>query len=133
MKKLMFSMFLAAVLLLPMARAGTLALDFTGGTPYTNGNWSLGWEFTVNSPITVDGLAYYDDNDGQSHEVGIYDSSEVLLVSTNVTTADCPVGTAPWCVQSVTPTVLGDGTYYIVGVSGADDYAYNPSTLTTIP
>lgn len=89
-------MFFAALLLLPVASAGTLALDITGGTVMTNGNWSLGWQFTVNSSITVDGLAFYDNKDDESHLVGIYnDASQVLLVSTTVLPTDPDMETAP--------------------------------------
>jgi hypothetical protein len=134
MKKLMFSMFLGALLLLPAASAGTLALDLTGGTVQTNNNWSLGWQFTVNSPITVDGLAFYDNTDDESHLVGIYnDATQALLVSTTVLTTDPDMGTAPWRVDSITPYVLGVGTYDIMAVTGDDNYTYGPTTLTTIP
>jgi hypothetical protein len=134
MKKLIFATFFAALLLLPAASAGTLALDITGGRVYTDYSWSLGWQFTVNSPITVDGLAFYDNTDTQSHLVGIYnDTTQALLVSTTVTTANCGIGTAPWCVNSVAPTLLGIGTYDIMAVTGTDNWVYSPTTLTTIP
>lgn len=140
MKKLVFAAFLAVSLLVPAASASVLALDFTTYGPGVSntGNYSLGWEFTVNSPITVDGLAFYDYNgtgDTGNHAVGIYDSSADLLVSATVTNATCPIGTAPWCVTSVTPDILSAGTYYIMSVVGTDDYDYlqSSSGLVTIP
>jgi hypothetical protein len=134
MKKLIFAMFFAALLLLPAASAGTLALDINGGTVGTNNNWSLGWQFTVNSPITVDGLAFYDNTVDESHLVGIYNNStQALLVSTTVTTAHCGIGVDPWCIDSVTPYVLGVGTYDIMAVTGDDNYAWRPTNFITIP
>jgi hypothetical protein len=136
MKKLVFLMFLAAVLLVPAASAGTLALDITTNTGNvgTTYSWSLGWQFTVNSSITVDGLAFYDNTDRQNHDVGIFDNgTQTLLVSATVPACTLSIGTAPWCVQSVTPYVLGVGTYDIMAVTGNDNYTWSPLTLTTIP
>lgn len=130
----MFAMSLGALLLIPTARAGTLALDIIASTPFTNASWSAGWQFIVNSPITVDGLAFYDNTADENHVVGIYnDATQALLVSTTVTTANCPIGTAPWCVQSVAPYALGVGTYDIMAVTGDDSYPLNVESLTVIP
>jgi hypothetical protein len=150
MRKLIFSTFLAAMLLVPAASAGTLALDITGGTAYASADFSLGWQFSVLTPITVDGLAFYDSKYilggtgvTENHDVGIFDdSTKALLVSTFVTPTNCDIGTAPWCVQSlVTPYLLGDGIYDIMAVTGvvggpidlSDTYVAYPATRTTIP
>jgi hypothetical protein len=54
-----------AVLLLPSAKGGTLALDIIGGTGNagSGGTQSLGWQFQVNTPILVDGLGFWDSED----------------------------------------------------------------------
>ena len=65
-----------AVLLLTTAsigHAGTIALDIFANTAFdqNNGLFSLGWKFTVNSPITVVALDYYDSTanpDTHSHD-----------------------------------------------------------------
>jgi hypothetical protein len=135
MKKLMFSILLAVALLVPAASAGTLALDISG--PYgflsTDGNWSLGWQFTVSSPVTVDGLAYFNNaGDTENHDVGIFnDTTQALLISTTVLPTDPQIGTATWRVHGVTPYFLGVGTYDIMAVTGSGVYAATPTTLST--
>src|SRR5262249_25328874 len=79
-------------------RADVPAITFTGSSnDTTNGEWSLGYKFEVNAPITVTQLGYYDsgqDGLAESHAVGIYDLSQNLLVSGTVDagTADELVG-----------------------------------------
>lgn len=120
---------------LPLAHAGTLALDITGlGSSGSAGPQSLGWEFQVNQAIWVDGLAFWDHTDTQSHDVGIYnDSTQALLVSTSVLPGDPQIGTAPWRVHAITPVFLAPGTYDIAAETGSDNYTYNPGTMTTDP
>ncbi|HHD64878.1 MAG TPA: hypothetical protein ENK96_11095 [Desulfobulbaceae bacterium] len=62
MKK--FLMFLCAVTLVfgMVGSAGASAIDFTDVTTnFTNGSWSLGFEFTTNEDIYVTSLGFYDD------------------------------------------------------------------------
>ncbi len=77
----------------------------------------IGWEFSVNTPMTVSGLAYFDygsDGLGQSHQVGIFNSTGTLLVSATV-----PAGTNAPLVDGfrVAPVsyALSAGTYVIGG------------------
>jgi hypothetical protein len=123
------------------AYGDVMALDMnvSSGTLYNTGDWSLGWSFTVNSPITVTSLDYYYPTGWTvaNHDVGIYDSAGNPLMWATVTASDPPVGTAPWHEQSVIPYVLGTGTYYIAGETGTDDYAFFPpgdeANVWTIP
>jgi hypothetical protein len=124
---------------------------------------NLGWEFTVNSPVTVWGLGYYDytadsglaglsnscctaapQTSGgltETHQVGIYNSSGVL-----VTSATVPAGTAGILVNdfryvSIAPAVtLAPGSYVIVATqentgseAATDPVVYTFSTFNTIP
>jgi Domain of unknown function (DUF4082)/PEP-CTERM motif len=131
----------AVVLLLGAAsigRAGTLALDIFANTSNdeTNGNFSVGWKFTVSSPITVVALDYYASTlhpDVYNHAVGIFDSSQNLLFSTTVLTSDPTVGNGNWLEHAITPQVLTSGTYYIAGFTSGDYYTVNPTSETTIP
>jgi len=118
--------------------AGTLALDITPNhaNDVNNGHFSLGWEFTVNNPITVTALDYYASNGvavTQNHEVGIYDLFANLLVSTTVLTTDPVIGTGGWATHAVAPTLLAPGTYVIAGASHNNLYTYEPFVLSTIP
>jgi hypothetical protein len=124
------SLFCLVAALGATAQAGTIGLaldmvvlnytyeDIYGG--------SVGWSFLVNSPIVVDSLDFYDDYGNgltQAHDVGIYDSSQDLLVWGTVLPTDPLTGTAPWREHAVTATLLIPGTYYIVAVTGSEHYA----------
>jgi uncharacterized protein (TIGR03382 family) len=126
-----------AVLLMPSLNAGTLALDTVGlghWAPAPSGHNDVGWKFQVNTAILVDGLAFWDNTDTASHDVGIYsDSTHALLVWTTVTTGHAPVGTGPWQVQPIAPYLLQPGIYEIAAETGSDNYTYTPTSMSTIP
>jgi hypothetical protein len=130
---LMFALlFLAA----PWGHAGTLGLDIVENSSNTGtaGPQSLGWKFVVNSPILVDGLAFFDKTMTQGHDVGIYDdTTQSLLVSATVQLGDSQMGTGPWRVHSITPFALLPGTYDIAAETGSDNYTSNPNSLITAP
>jgi hypothetical protein len=119
------------------SKADIPAFTFTSPTlDMTNGEWSLGYEFSVNSPITVTQLGFYDSGqDGllQSHDVGIYDTSQNLLVSGTVA-----AGTTDPLVDyirytTVAPTSLGIGVYFIAAATDTDNYTWDPSGLVSAP
>src|SRR2546429_1752598 len=76
---------LAVALAAPVAApAQELGTHVTGGTPFNNNHWSLGYFFQVYSPFTVTHLAFWDDNqDGFSisHDVGIFSGDGSTLLS----------------------------------------------------
>jgi hypothetical protein len=124
---------LAALLASP-ARAD-LAVDFSSTIDQyneTNGSYSLGFQFTTNTAITIKSLGFYDYNkDGltQDHDVGIYDATGNLLVFTTVLTTDPPVSFFRF--HDITPYTLSSGqTYYIMAVSGSEKYAYFTEEFT---
>jgi hypothetical protein len=123
--------------LTPVAQAGALALDIVEnpagtGTPGTSS--SVGWQFQVNTPILVDGLAFWDHVDTQNHDVGIFnDATQLLLVSATVLPTDPQIGTGPWRVHSIAPFLLAPGTYDIAAATGIDNYTFNPFSMITIP
>jgi len=118
-------------LFIPAAHADTVAVTFTNTTgSLGNDRITMGWEFTVNSAITVTKIGVFDDSlDGFafSHDVGLWScgnspcaTSGTLLVSSTV-----PIGTtAPLTNQfryaAVTPTNLVPGVYYEVGARYED-------------
>jgi hypothetical protein len=111
-------------------------LSFTSPGSLSSGAFSLGWQFNVNSSITVDALAYFSDTGTltESHEVGIYDSSGDLLTSTTVSAGTCTDYVNYFCYQSITPITLAVGTdYQVMGQSGlVDDWNWNTTGLSTI-
>lgn len=100
--------------------------------------YSLGWEFTVNQPITVTALGLFDLGSvpnfdpstyglTESHDVGIYNSTGTsLLVSGTVSPG---LSTNFFCYTSVTPTSLAVGDYVIAAVTGQDYYTIEPATF----
>ncbi len=119
------------------ASAGVLGVDFASpSTDSTNGEWSLGYQFTTNQAVQVTGLSFYDDQKNGltgSHDVGIYDSAGTLLASTTVTNADPLIS---WFrVHDLgTPLSLAAGqTYYVVAETGSENYTWNPNGFTVNP
>jgi hypothetical protein len=118
----------ALVLLLAAvpAVAGTLAVDFSASANNfgeTN-EWNLGFEFQVNNPVTVLALGAYNSPDagwGGTQNVGLWNSSGVLLASVEVTNSDTAIGN--WYFNSITPIVLVAGQDYIVGAQGGTNFA----------
>lgn len=106
--------------------AATIACDFTGGSTDGTSVITLGYSFTVNSPVRVTDLGYWDfANDGfsSSHQIGIWDTSGALLTSTTI--AAGPSGTLLngfRYVSLATPLGLAAGDYVIGGNIGSDGY-----------
>ena len=100
----------------------TDAVDFVEGSGLCgiNQDQSIGWQFNVDTEITVTAMSWYDElQDGLEigHEVAIWDPLGNLIASTNVT---IPAGTAAtlegiWRTVAITPTTLPVGSGYIVG------------------
>ena len=128
----------------PAAGADTLALDVTSDTGVFAGSFTnLGWQFTVNAPILVDGLGVFDVNPAglvESHQIGLWDNNGTLLAATTVTNGSTLVpsvsNNGDWLFQSIAPVLLLPGTY----VTGAfypssvnADTAMALATITTVP
>jgi hypothetical protein len=108
----------------------SLLLDFAGGTEihFVGGPSSSGWEFSVASPVLVNGLAYFDigsDGFAQSHPVGLWTSGGVLLSSTTVTSASPILASAStagdWRFATIPTLVLAPGNYVVGGEAFATD------------
>src|SRR5262249_14963736 len=70
-----------------VTRASTLGLDVTSDTQvFAPGVFhNIGWQFSVNAPIIIDGLGLFDVNPpglAESHQVGLWDNNGVLLAQT---------------------------------------------------
>jgi len=137
MKRSLAVGFLMVVLALAGAgSASAAAIDFTSPTvDFTNGQWSLGFEFNVTTAYNVTALGFYDDLQNgltESHDVGIYDSAGNLLISGTVAPGDSLVGWFRYV--SVTPYLLPVGTgYRIAAATGGENYTWQPNGFTTDP
>jgi len=97
-------------------KAGTInpVLGFTTYSSDSDGRaYTLGYEFTTSVSFTVNALGYFNDGLGNSHLVGIWDTSGDLLTSATVTGSDPLTGN--FLYQSITPYILAPGTYLIGG------------------
>jgi len=112
------------ILLGPQYARADLLLDFTGGNANTFSiNTIAGWQFTLSSPVVVDGLGFWDQgSDGlvNAHDVGIWNSANpsTLLAFTTVTTAGSTAvpstsSAGLWRFTDISPITLSPGTYVI--------------------
>jgi hypothetical protein len=127
-----------------MSTASTLGLDITSktGVALPGAFDNAGWQFTVNAPVTVDGLGFFDVNANglsQSHQVGLWDNNGTLLAQATVSSASTPVTSASaagdWLFESIAPLVLQPGTYVtsVYFPSPASDALMLDATITTDP
>ena len=130
------------------ARAGELALDFTGGSSYfasqdSGSPYTIGWSLTTSQSFTASALGFWDEADhtlGFTHEVGLWDASGNLLASTTINSASAPVastGSGQWLFNAIGSVTLTPGTYVLgatyVKADDLDAYRYYVSSDTTIP
>jgi hypothetical protein len=102
----------------------------TGGSG-ANQNQSVGWQFNVNTSLTVTGLSWYDDGANGlavGHTVGIWDPLGNLLSSVFI-----PAGTAAgldgqFRTIAIAPIVLPVGVGYIVG---GENFSANTERLAS--
>lgn len=161
MKKVLCLVVFAAALVLTAQPASAQAIEsFSGGSAFqcfygdTTGD-VIGWRFTVSEPLLVDSLGVWDDDPitsqgaeargggsepaspslDSSHQVGIWDDSQSLVVSTTVTPGS-PLQD-DFRYESVAATVLDPGTTYTIGsmtdCEDNDTYISSASSLETAP
>ena len=99
-------------------------------------NFSLGFEFTVNSDITVTQLGAFDDNgDGltQRHQIGLYRvSDQALLSSATVTNSSTLDGIFRY--EAIDPVnLVAKQNYIVTGVytDGGDKFLFNSDSFSS--
>jgi hypothetical protein len=124
---------------LPLHAGPLPAVEFKATTQdFTNGTWSLGYEFFTNSAVQVNALGFFDDSTvggpglSQSHAAGIYDASGNLLVSTTVTPTSPLIGHFRYA--SIPGVTLPAGRdFFVVAETGADRYTFETVGFTVNP
>ena len=135
---------LLAVVFAGTANADTVALDFqgfsNGGFNYHQGCYEDGFVFTVNSPITITQLGYYDANlNGAkdtfgSHAVAVWDlTTNTLLGQTTVTASDPATGYFRYAALSKPISLNTTDTYAVAGITGSSDYTAGVPVAYAIP
>jgi hypothetical protein len=129
-------LFLGALLLTPAAHAG-LILDLQTGNPPEpclgcDPGLTFGWLFSLSTPFTIDGLGMWEPNGSSlsATSVGLWSSDGTLLarrdaVSHSSTLVPSSSADGAWRVESISPLLLGPGTYAVGAV-------FRSGTLATV-
>jgi hypothetical protein len=145
MKIQKFAAFLGSALLIGssvMAQQLGVNFNYTGGAATAGTSvWTLGYEFQVTSPITLDGLATFDISGGllQDVQVGVWaDNGNINTSSTLIDSAIVPAGTlptagSPFAEVAITPIVLSPGLYDVGSFDVSDPWTADFSGATVAP
>jgi Domain of unknown function (DUF4082)/PEP-CTERM motif len=113
-------------------RADSTAITLTSYSNFTNGPWTLGFEFSPTANVNVTALgSYFPTGATDVHGVTIWDTSGNPLATTTVT----GTGTEGFDFTTISSLLLLAGTNYIIGATTlADNYAFTgPPTFTVDP
>ena len=101
-------------------------------------NQTLGFSFTLNAPITLTGLSFYNGTGlTQNHDVGLWatntNTNVVTLLATATVTPGNPLD-GFFRVAAITPILLTPNpfVYTVGGIAGTENFTYNPSGFSTI-
>lgn len=131
---------LIAILALSAATAATavpaISVSNSVGTTLANPPFTLGWSFTVVTPVRVTALGFFDSGqDGlvESHALGLWDASGTLLATGSVSAGTSNTLVDFFRYVSVTPVNLATGNYTIGALftSGLDGVHF-PGTAGTL-
>jgi hypothetical protein len=128
------AMLLGAVAADAGAASITPAVEYTSvRTLFDSRPYTAGYQFTLSAAVNVNALGYWDDGLGNNHQVGIWDSSNLLVTSATVLGTDTLVGHFRY--QSIVDVILGAGTYTIGGefLGNGNPFPFNATGVTTIP
>src|SRR5258707_2309265 len=139
---LSFASMLLALTVSQTSTAATIAVEPGSGgiqsADYGVANITIGWGFTLTSPLTVTDLGYFDGDSGLAdpHPVGIWDSNGNLVAMATV-----PSGAAATLMNGfrfvpITPVVLGIGAFRIGGYANGtspDAFRFEVQSITTVP
>lgn len=96
--------------------------------------WTLGFQFTVNSPISITALGAFDyaqDGFAQAQQVGLWSNDGTLLASTFVDNSDPLEGF--WRFHDIVPLALTVGQTYRVASQGGEGYTFYTNGFTVAP
>lgn len=124
----------------PPIAAPVLSYSLNTSESLADGPFTLGWQFTVNAPIRIDGLGVFDAGQNglvDSHEVGLWNSAGQLLTSATVSAGTVDPLIANFRYVGIWPVTLRPGTYYVgaVWLNGDDPNVFTQETgvVSTLP
>jgi hypothetical protein len=103
----------------------------SAGTLSDTRSFTLGFEFSLSTPETIDALGYTTVGFASDQSVGIWNSAGALLTSATVSTGDSVIGHFAW--TPIAPLTLGPGTYTIGGTYEGGLLPSFASGVTAIP
>jgi hypothetical protein len=120
-------------------RANTIALSFTGGSKSGGNGDTVGWAFTLSSPVLLTDLGLWDPNGGtglnDSHLVTVWTSTGTQVPGAQTTIPSGPgPETAGFRYVSIAPVLLSAGSYTIGAFypgNAFDAVSFSASTITT--
>lgn len=131
MRKLLLLFLLALVALPVYADTPAATMDNTSGQALADGPFTLGWQFSTSSTINVTwlGVVYFGPL-GESHDVGIWNSSGTLMGSATVPSGSCGFQVNQFC-YALTSFKLTPGTYDLgaVWLDGTDPMLFPTSPI----
>ncbi len=101
-----------------LAQSDALTFVESGASCGANSDQSVGWQFNVNTAVTVTALTWHDEGGNGlqvSHEVGLWDPAGNLIAGPVVVSSSSPINSEGWRSVSINPVVLNPGSGYIVG------------------
>jgi Domain of unknown function (DUF4082)/PEP-CTERM motif len=105
------------------AHADTAIQLGAGYSNGTDGNWTLGFEFTPTSNLNVTSLGdYFESGVTNNESVGLWTLDGTQLATASITGSGAPADSFQF--TAITPVELSAGQTYIVGgTTGSDNYA----------
>lgn len=100
----------------PALAGPAITIDSIMGSTLANPPFTIGWQFTVLTPISVTALGFFDANlNGlaSSHRVGMWNSAGTLLGDGTVEGGTTSPLTNQFRYDTIAPLLLGIGTYQI--------------------
>lgn len=127
----------AAAALGSLAKADQLGLTVNSyDESYESNQFTIGFQFQVNSPTLVDGLAAWSTNADeldQTDEVGLWLNGTTTPLATVWIQAGAPVTMGGFAVGAITPILLLPGVYDVAS-TGSYAFGYNkPVQISTVP
>lgn len=127
----------------PTVIAADLTFAIDGTTKYFATSME-GWDFQVTTPVSITGIGWFDaygDGLSASHEIGIWNTSEQLLLSTNIPSGtSAALGDDSFRYVPTQHLALQPGTTYVIaGLTTGDAYIVpgavnqDPSSATYAP